>query len=104
MIQSDEATRPKIIPRASTRNAMARLGTISHRVYSMVEPAITVGSIEAMSPNFTIPATKLAPSRRLARPPSRIMGMTARRETRLARTGVMLMMAGGVISLLSQSG
>ena len=89
-IHKEEATIPKSIPSPSTRKAISILGRIRQSVYSIVEPAKMVGSIESTRPNLMMPARKVAPSLRLGLRPSNAIGSTATRETIAARTGVKL--------------
>ena len=77
---------------------MARLGTISQTVNSMVEPAKMVGSMDTTSPNLINAARKVVPSRKFGFLPSSTMGSTAKRETRLANTGVKLVMEEGMLN------
>jgi len=76
---------------------MARLGTISQTVNSMVEPAKMVGSMDTTNPNLMNAARKVAPSRKFGFLPRSTMGSTAKRETRLANTGVKLVMEEGML-------
>ncbi len=76
---------------------MARLGTIFQTVNSIVEPAKMVGSMDTTSPNLINAARKVAPSRKFGLLPSSTMGSTAKRETRVANTGVKLVREEGIL-------
>ena len=97
-IHSEEATNPKSIPNPSTLKAMAMLGRICQSVYSIVDPASTVGSMETTRLNLIMPTMKVTPSLKLGDLPSKAIGNTARRETRAAKTGVKLVMVEDMLA------
>jgi hypothetical protein len=88
IIQREEETRAKSIPRASTLNLMAAPGRNSTTVNTISVPFRMVGSMDRTIKNFAAAATKVQASRTFgARLETRI-GVTIR-ETRTASNGFM---------------
>jgi hypothetical protein len=86
MIQREEDTSAKSIPRASTLNLIAAPGMNSTTVYTISVPFRIVGTIERTIKNLAIAATKVHASRTFGALLDTSMGVT-NKETKTARKG-----------------